>query len=379
MKIWLTKLVKNRTFWTAVGLILGFFILLLISTKGFTINGTTWDLLEKNKIFIQIGSSFKIVWYAVYIVYGIVSAVILSLIEGKKHNLNPNYVYDGLLIIVPVCLIGLRVWSLAFDDIPGNFFRDFFNFADGGLAIHGAIVFGFIGILIYCYLRKISFLALMDIVVVGFLVGQIIGRWGNFMNGEVYGRLIEGVKAPTGFFVLNNFGSTNVYHPLFLYEGLWNFVGLIAVLIVRKKTNFLRIGDILGFYLVWYGVGRAWMEPLRSAEYQLDAASSGLQISTIISIVLIVTGILLVVLKYVLTRKKPLPLYKSYQFQDLISKKKKEKSGHGDDVSLAKEKPLEPEEYMKTPEYLAYLAQEEKNLQEEKLAEDPQKPDESQS
>jgi phosphatidylglycerol:prolipoprotein diacylglycerol transferase len=337
-------------------IILIFLILLLIATKGFTIDGTTRESLEKNSNFLSLGS-VSIKWYAVFIIYGIISATALAIYEGKKHNLNSNYIYDGLLIIVPVCLIGLRVWSLAFDNIPGNFFSDFFKFNEGGLAIHGAIIFGFIGILAYCYFRKISFLALMDIVVAGFLVGQIIGRWGNYMNGEVYGRVIEGISAPTKLFILNNYGSKTVYHPLFLYEGLWNFVGLIAIVIVRKKKNFLRIGDILGFYLVWYGVGRAWMEPLRSSEYQLG---TGIQVSTLISILLIVAGVSLVVLKYILTRKKPLAYYSEYQFKSMPEKKGKNKGFTKQD----KPKEVDPDEYMKSEEYLKFLEEEKRALNE---------------
>ncbi len=255
---------------------------------------------------------FEVRWYAVFIITGIVFAYFFAKREFKRLNWSIDILFDGLLIFLPASIIGGRLWYIIFNWGQVNSLIDVFAVWDGGLAIHGAVMVTFIGLIYFTRWKKINYWLLLDIVAIGFFFGQIMGRWGNFFNHELYGPAV----ASNSFlnyiippFIKNQMmvGGT-FHHPAFLYESLLNLVGLIFLLIIRKKKIF-KAGDMLAFYLSWYGVVRIFTESLRmvSGNEEDPLKFLGMPVSIAISVAFIIAGILIIILK----RKyiKNLPYY----------------------------------------------------------------------
>ncbi len=290
------------------GVFLGLITLILIATL--TQSGYPYE-----ETAIRFGSSgLAIQWYALFILYGITGGGILAYFEFKRVGLDTNILFDGLLLCVPLSIVGARLYYIIFDPYPNyNTFFDYINITRGGLAIHGAVIVTIIALFFLTRHKKVSFWLVADILAVGFLVGQIAGRWGNFMNAEAYGPAIA-----DGSFVLNilpHFIKEQmtingvIHHPTFLYEGAWNFVGLVFLLIARRKKWF-KVGDLMGVYLIWYGLGRgALIEPLRTLGEDGDALMiPGTSIPTNIALsfgVLMLGGILIIVLKHYFIKNQP--------------------------------------------------------------------------
>ena len=170
---------------------------------------------------------------------------------------------DGALLIVPFAIICARLYYCAFS---WDSFKDdpisMLYIWNGGLAIYGGVVGAALGIVVYCKVRKISLGATLDLVALGFLIGQAIGRWGNFMNREAFGAPVsENYFLAMGLF--NRYlGEYQYFHPTFLYESLWNVVGFVALHFLSKKRQY--DGQIALGYVAWYGLGRAIVEGLRT-------------------------------------------------------------------------------------------------------------------
>ena len=249
--------------------------------------------------------------YAICILIGVAIALWLGLREAKNLGIASDDIYLGLIIILPIAIIGARVWYVLFniDQFPD--FLSVLGFQDGqftglsGLAIHGGIIFAIIAVFIYCKIKKISFLKVMDLVAPGFFIGQICGRWGNFFNHELYGPVIENsVFLKNIPFIGDMMYIDGAYrHPTFLYESALNLVGLILILVGRRKFKFIKTGDFIGFYLCWYGVVRIFTESLRMQSGVDEPLMAGpIPVSILISIIFIVSGILFLVLKRVLPK-----------------------------------------------------------------------------
>ncbi|MCI9311395.1 MAG: prolipoprotein diacylglyceryl transferase [Lawsonibacter sp.] len=222
-------------------------------------------------------------WYGVIITCGLILAVYLCSRWGKRFGITEDNIIDMMLFAVPAALVAIRVYYVVFNldmyrqaDGSLNWGR-ILNYGDGGLAIYGAIISSAIVLLIFCRKKKLSFLAYADLGVHGLFIGQLIGRWGNFMNVEAYGSatalpwrmcgpsiaaemLQNGYVDQTGYEAILS-GALGV-HPTFFYESAWNLVGLIVVYWVGKRRRF--DGECFLFYFFWYGLGRAWIEGLRT-------------------------------------------------------------------------------------------------------------------
>ena len=222
-------------------------------------------------------------WYGVIITCGLILAVYLCSRWGKRFGITEDNIIDMMLFAVPAALVAIRVYYVVFNldmyrqaDGSLNWGR-ILNYGDGGLAIYGAIISSAIVLLIFCRKKKLSFLAYADLGVHGLFIGQLIGRWGNFMNVEAYGSatalpwrmcgpsiaagmLQNGYVDQAGYEAILS-GALGV-HPTFFYESAWNFVGLIIVYLMGKKRKF--DGQCFLFYFFWYGLGRAWIEGLRT-------------------------------------------------------------------------------------------------------------------
>ena len=222
-------------------------------------------------------------WYGVIITCGLILAVYLCSRWGKRFGITEDNIIDMMLFAVPAALVAIRVYYVVFNldmyrqaDGSLNWGR-ILNYGDGGLAIYGAIISSAIVLLIFCRKKKLSFLAYADLGVHGLFIGQLIGRWGNFMNVEAYGSatalpwrmcgpsiaaemLQNGYVDQTGYEAILS-GALGV-HPTFFYESAWNLVGLIVVYWMGKRRRF--DGECFLFYFFWYGLGRAWIEGLRT-------------------------------------------------------------------------------------------------------------------
>ena len=222
-------------------------------------------------------------WYGVIITCGLVLAVYLCIRWGRRFGISEDNIIDMMLFAVPAALVAVRVYYVVFNlDIyrraDGSLDWGYIlDYSDGGLAIYGAIISSAIVLLIFCRVKKLSFLAYADLGVHGLFIGQLIGRWGNFMNVEAYGgvtalpwrmcgpsiaeeMLRNGFVDQAGCEAILS-GTLGV-HPTFLYESVWNLAGLIMVYLMGRKRKF--DGQCFLFYFFWYGLGRTWIEGLRT-------------------------------------------------------------------------------------------------------------------
>lgn len=224
-----------------------------------------------------------IYWYGLIITCGLLLAVVMCSRLGKRFGITEDQILDLMLFAVPAALVSIRAYYVLFNlDLyrrtDGSLdWSAILRYSDGGLAIYGGIISSIIVLLIFCRVRNISFLAFADLGVHGLFLGQLIGRWGNFMNVEAYGgptalpwrmcaesiarnMLNQGYVDQAGCQAILS-GTLGV-HPTFLYESLWNLLGLFLVYQLGKRRRF--DGQCFLFYIFWYGLGRAWIEGLRT-------------------------------------------------------------------------------------------------------------------
>ncbi len=197
----------------------------------------------------------EVKWYGILITLGILLGSLLFIKFAKKRGYDEDSLVNLLLVILPSSVIGARLYYVAFE---WNSYKDnlleIFNTRGGGMAIHGGIIFGAIAGYIYCKIKKYSFLDLADCIAPGLILGQAIGRWGNFINQEAHGGptdlpwaiVVDGVKV----------------HPTFLYESLWNIIGFIILILIINKKKFN--GEIFFKYGIFYSIGRFFIEGLRT-------------------------------------------------------------------------------------------------------------------
>lgn len=252
-----------------------------------------------NRVAFELGP-ITVYWYGILIGIGVVLGYLMATRESVKRELPKDTFGDLLIWLILFGILGARIYYVIFrwDDFADNPAK-VFAIWEGGIAIHGAIIAGIITIYVFSKKRGISFWKLLDIAAPSVLLGQAIGRWGNFMNQEVYGGPIAEHQVETFYKILPDFIMNQMYindpihglayyHPTFLYESIWNLLG-VAVLIYLRRVN-LRQGEIFFSYLIWYSIGRFVIEGMR-----LDNLMIGDVIRTaqLISIVLIVVAIVL--------------------------------------------------------------------------------------
>lgn len=248
-----------------------------------------------NPIFIKIGN-IQIYWYSIFILLAIISSCILVFNEAKKQKIPKQFLDNLFFYTILFGLIGARLYYVIFE--YKQYINDpisIFKVWEGGLAIHGGIIAGLITIIVMCKKNNIKILKMTDIVVVGLIIGQAIGRWGNFFNSEAYGSAttlenLQNLFIPN--FIINGMNINGTYyHPTFLYESLWNIIGFVILLILRKSKK-IKLGQLTGIYFVWYGIGRFFIEGMRQDSLMLFGI---LKQAQIISILMIIIGILIIV------------------------------------------------------------------------------------
>lgn len=218
-----------------------------------------------------------IFWYALILLSGFLLGLLFVYNTCEKRGVSKDAVFDIAFWGLIFGLICARIYYVLFDieSLEGNFWN-IFKIWNGGIAIYGSLI-GAIGTaLVYSVRHKLKPLKVFDVFVPGLLIGQIVGRWGNFVNAEVYG----GITTLPWRMTIN--GAAGV-HPLFLYESLWNLVGLIIVLLIRDKKK--ADGQVFFFYSLWYGVGRFFLEGMRQPQYILWVIPNVLGISQLVALI----------------------------------------------------------------------------------------------
>ena len=199
-------------------------------------------------------------YYGLIIALGLMLAVTYAIRRSKQFGIKEDDILDGVLWIVPVAIVCARLYYCIFswDDYKDDPVSILYIWK-GGLAIYGGVLGAVAGVALHCYIKKISLPALLDLVALGFLIGQSIGRWGNFFNREAFGAATD-IFSRMGLYNIRT-GAFEYYHPTFLYESLWNAVGFVALHFLSKKRRY--DGQIALGYAAWYGLGRALIEGLR--------------------------------------------------------------------------------------------------------------------
>ncbi|MFI3171496.1 MAG: prolipoprotein diacylglyceryl transferase [Eubacteriales bacterium] len=265
----------------------------------------------------NVGSSisifgFEIAYYGMVIGLGILAGVWIATSEAKRTGQNPDHYYDMAMYGVVSSIIGARLYYVAFswesykDDL-----LSIFNIRQGGLAIYGGVIAAVITVFIFAKIKKLSPLQILDTVGLGLIIGQAIGRWGNFFNREAFGEYTDSLFAmrlpldavrsgDVTQLMLDNIEYIDEVafiqvHPTFFYESIWNLGVLILLLFYRKHKKFQ--GELFLLYLAGYGAGRFWIEGLRTDQLQL---ANGIAVSQMLAGMLMVcaTVAIIVIRKY---------------------------------------------------------------------------------
>ena len=200
-------------------------------------------------------------YYGLIIAVGLLLAVVYSWHRSKQFGIRADDITDGVLWIVPLAVVCARLYYCIFqwEEYASDPISILYIW-NGGLAIYGGVIGAVIGVVIYARIKKIKLPALLDLVALGFLIGQCIGRWGNFFNREAFGEITDSFLK-MGLYNTKT-GLTEYHHPTFLYESLWNLVGFVALHFLSKRRQY--DGQIALGYAAWYGLGRAMIEGLRT-------------------------------------------------------------------------------------------------------------------
>ncbi len=199
-------------------------------------------------------------WYGVLIALGILSAVILCTYLAKKQNLSGDNILDIVLWGAPLAIVCARLYYCIFrwEHYVTNPL-DIFKIWEGGLAIYGGIFGAVAAGYAYCRYKKIEWKKMFDVCLPGVMLGQAIGRWGNFVNHEAFG---TETTLPWRMELITNGGTHMYVHPTFLYESLWNLCGVVLLVMLNKRKK--ADGEVCFTYFIWYGIGRFFIEGLRT-------------------------------------------------------------------------------------------------------------------
>lgn len=277
-----------------------------------------------------------VVFYSLFIMTGIAVALMLGLREAKRIGVKQDDLIDGFLWIVPVSILGARLWYVAFEwdtffygSLGASLLRaigfssgtlDFSTFGLAGLAIHGAFATAVVCAYFYTRKKKIDIFKVIDIIAVGFIIAQAFGRWGNFFNQEAHGPLVGGITAGVANlsleeqfnylrytlhlpeFIVNNMyimkglhglavePLTGYYHPTFFYESTLNILGFFILLVLRRIKK-IHLGELLSFYLIWYGGVRIFIEILRTDPLTFEFLGITFKSAIVTSVIMILLGL----------------------------------------------------------------------------------------
>lgn len=256
-----------------------------------------WEF-NPDPVAIHIGHG--IYWYGIILAVAMLAGLLLCMKQSKHYGLTEDNVMDLVLWSVPLCIVGARLYYVLFyldlyrnEDGSLNW-GNMIAVWDGGLAIYGAVIMGVLVAFFYTRHKKIKFGAMTDLAVMGLLLGQVIGRWANFINREAFG---AETTLPWRMQLWDTPLTTIEVHPTFFYESLWNLIGLLLILFVISKGRRFD-GENTWFYFLWYGLGRSWIEGLRTDSlYLFDWTIMGqpIRVSQALSIVMVIVAVCVLV------------------------------------------------------------------------------------
>ena len=264
---------------------------------------------------------FSIAWYALIITFGMIMAGIYIVFRGKRIGLSLEDCLDFILWAIPIGIVGARLYYVAMKPDNFNSIGEVLDIRSGGLAIYGGIIAGAIAVVVVSYCKKVNFFAFADVCTPGIILAQAIGRWGNFMNGEAYGRMTDsfirmGLQNRNTFYDFSTLSIVYV-HPTFLYESLWNLLGFILVNVFYKHKKY--DGQIFLMVFGWYGLGRMWIEGLRTDSLYLFGSS--IRVSQLLAA--IIFTVCAAALIYLQIKKPNKPFYFKEQKAEAVAKNKK--------------------------------------------------------
>lgn len=238
---------------------------------------------------------FNVYYYSLCILLGVIVAYILITREGKKQGLPKEFISDLIFYTLIIGILGARVYYCVFNlDYYLANPSEILKIYNGGLAIHGGVIAGLIFVYFYTKKKNISFVKILDIVAPAVIIAQSFGRWGNFFNQEAHGGIttyqnLKNMHIPE--FIINGMHiEGKYYYPTFFFESIWCLIGFIILMIARRNKN-LRKGFQIGFYFIWYGLGRFFIEAFRTDSLMFF----GLKIAQIVSLIGIIIGIIIIV------------------------------------------------------------------------------------
>ncbi len=247
----------------------------------------------------------QVYWYSIFILLAVLVASLVIYKEMKKQGITTEEFTDLLFNTVICGIIGARIYYVIFN--MSYYIKNIVEILEiwnGGLAIHGGLIGGLLYVMHFCKKRKINTLKLIDMLVVGVIIGQAVGRWGNFFNQEAFGPVTTYQALKQNFipqFIINGMKILGEYHePTFYYESLWNVNGFLILYLARHYKK-LKVGQLTGIYLAWYSLGRIYIEYLR-----MDSLLIGhLKVAQIVSILLILGGIYLIIRHKITKKEQP--------------------------------------------------------------------------
>lgn len=254
-----------------------------------------------NPVALQLGP-ISIRWYAICIVSGLILAVYLSMKEAPRKKIDPDDIIDFILIAFPLAIVGARLYYVIFEwGYYSQHLGEIFAIWNGGIAIYGGLLTGALVLYLFSRRRLIEPIDFLDIAAPSVMIAQSIGRWGNFFNQEAYGTAVKSLNYLPSFIRDQMYIDGSYRQPTFLYESIWNLLGFLLILILRRKPQFLRQGEITAFYLIWYGFGRMIIEGMRTDSLMF----AGLRVSQWLSMILILVGLAIIIYQ----RRKKAPYY----------------------------------------------------------------------
>ena len=240
----------------------------------------------------------EVKWYSIFILAGILIAYILIRGETKKFNISSDFITNLLFWTIIMGIIGARLYYVIFNwSYYSNHLSEIYRIWEGGLAIHGGIILGGITLILYSTKYRVSTLRMLDICSPYLLLAQAIGRWGNFFNSEAYGAAttlahLKSIKIIPEFVIYGMNINGTYYTPTFYYESLWCLLGVVFILIIRK-FKYTRLGQQVGFYFMWYSLGRFFIESSRTDSLMLGY----IKVAQLVSVFLFIAGLIIILVQ----------------------------------------------------------------------------------
>ncbi|MEG1710990.1 MAG: prolipoprotein diacylglyceryl transferase [Clostridia bacterium] len=250
---------------------------------------------------IEIFDGFVIYYYAIIIVTGMIFAMWLMTVLLKHQGKSPDDMYTYVIVLLPIAMLSARLYTFIFPH-EGEIvdWSRFFMFRDGGIAIYGGVIGGLLSVITVSLIKKQNTIDIIDTIVPGLIAAQAIGRWGNFVNQEAYGQLVTDPKLqwfPMSVFIDD---KNAWFQATFFYESVWNLIGFAIMMLLIFKWKYVKRGLATFFYFIWYGIGRLWIEALRSDSlyFVFFGYKTDIKVSQLVSIIGIIGGLIGMIIVY---------------------------------------------------------------------------------